>query len=1163
MSEPRTIRPARLFAVVCCLMGLLACSTSRDKGGSLNLVNAQGSHPVGFINTHPGVAVASIDQCRTCHGQDLAGGIAKATCFTAACHHDPVPGWALPGTHGLRAKSAPDSSGGGFASCQICHGSDFLGGGSKVACGTCHTTAAPHPAKPWHTIASNHATTNPVNAPVCAQCHFPGSAVNPANHPAAPAPAGTAPGCFNNTMCHGNAQAPHALGTVWTQATSSAFHGLEAKKDLGACQVCHGTPGTAKFDGGSASTKCTTCHTAAKAHPTVWNKAAQVVFPGFVSSHRNAAKMDTTCNLCHDFTKGRTAPDPAAPSCFSSSNNGVACHVNGPGQPNHSIPFTTALHTGAVQATFDTNCSVCHATSGTSPSRAPLCTTCHQAGSPLTQTNCTSCHAEPPTGTTFPNIAGVHGKHDALANVTGTCAACHEGSDSGSLTHYDHANARTGHDALRIAPGEVKMGSVYNAASTRIAAFNSTTQTCTNVSCHGGIQTPAWPTSGSILSNQESGCRACHAPGTAQGAPDANSPYSGLHTLHLNSSAGLQCVECHAMTNGSTGALNHFKFLNTPQMEGPAGQTVAFSSTTPAAVYNTTTQSCGSGGAFSCHGHAHAASYTWKGGGASHAIPFADTGHTGVNNATAFNANCTACHDATAPTTKAGPSCTTCHQAGSPLTQANCTSCHSKPPAGSAFPDVAGKHAIHESLTGITGQCATCHSGAEPGNANLIHYNHANARPTKDALRIAPGEVAFLGTQYDAKGGTAAFNPTTFTCSNVSCHGGLTTPDWRTGTLTINTDAGCRACHSVGPDPATPALPQNNSAYSGLHVAHLASPISAKCTDCHDMTVTTLGAQNHFKSLGTSAMEGPSKDTIVLPTGGTYDAANKTCTVACHDANNNPANHVTFGWAGGANHTIPYANHGDLVQNQAAFDASCKACHSVTGTSPMSLAPLCTTCHTAGSPLSTPNCASCHGKPPVGTAFPNIAGRHGTHNALPELVGSCVDCHSGAEPRNANLTHYNHANNRPGRNALRVAPGEVFFPGTQYNAKSGTASFNATTQTCSNVSCHGGQTTPAWGSGTIDVNTQCSSCHTQGTTQYNSQNSGEHSKHAGKSVACTQCHNVTKLAGNHFIGLKSTAMVQTDARNSIAGGTTKITTYTAPSCTPVSGVGCHGTEVWQ
>lgn len=1154
--------PMRFIAGVVCLAGLLACSTSRTGGGALNLVNPQGAHPAGFLTSHPALAISSLDQCKTCHGQDLTGGIAKASCFTAACHHDPVPGWALPGTHGLMAKRAPDNTGAGFAACQICHGTDFLGRDAAMACGTCHSTNAPHPGKPWHTAQANHASTDPGNAPVCAQCHFPGSTVNPAGHPVSPAPAGTAPGCFNNTLCHGNAQAPHALGVIWTDATSAAFHGLEAKKDLAACQACHGVPGTPGFDGGSANTKCGTCHLQAKAHPTVWNKAAQVTFPGFVSSHRNAGKLDTNCSLCHDFTKGRTAPVPTAPSCFSSTNNSVACHVNGPGQPNHTVPFLTAQHTAATQATFTANCAICHAVTGTSPTRAPLCSACHQAGSPLVQTNCSSCHARPPAGSAFPNIAGVHARHEALANLTGACASCHEGSDSGSQTHYDHANGRPGADGLRVGPGEVKLGSAYNTSSTRLATFNPTTQTCSNVSCHGGATTPGWQASNSILSNQESGCRQCHALGTAQGNPAPNSPYSGLHALHLNSPSGLQCVECHAMANGSTGALNHFKFLNTDQMEGPAGQTVAFTTTTPATTYDTASQSCGSGGAFSCHGHAHAASYTWSGSGSAHAVPFADTAHTSVNNTTAFTANCANCHDVAAPSAKVGPSCTTCHQAGSPLLVTNCASCHAKPPTGTVFPNVAGKHAIHEALTGVTGQCATCHSGAEPGNVNRVHYDHANARPGKDALRVPPGETAILAA-YNAKSGPATFNPAAYTCSNISCHGGLTTPDWRTGAIAINTDPGCRACHSLGSDPAKPGLPESNSAYSGLHVAHLSAPISALCTDCHSMTAATPGAQNHFKTLGTAQMEGPSKDTIALPGGGTYDAVNQTCTVTCHNGAGATTNHVAFGWTGGANHTVPYANHGDLVQTQAAFDATCKACHAVTGTSPMSLAPLCTTCHTAGSPLANPNCASCHNRPPAGSTFPNIAGTHAVHNTLPELVGSCSDCHTGAEPRDPSLLHYNHANNRPGRNTLRVAPGEVIFPGTLYNAKTGVASFNPTALTCSNISCHGGQTTPAWGSGTINVNTQCSACHTSsGSTQYNSPATSRHSTHASKGIACIQCHNTTSLATKHFLGLKTAAMDTTAARQSVGGGTTRVTTYSAPSCTPNSTSGCHGTKTW-
>lgn len=95
--------------------------------------------------------------------------------------------------------------------------------------------------------------------------------------------------------------------------------------------------------------------------------------------------------------------------------------------------------------------------------------------------------------------------------------------------------------------------------------------------------------------------------------------------------------------------------------------------------------------------------------------------------------------------------------------------------------------------------------------------------------------------------------------------------------------------------------------------------------------------------------------------------------------------------------------------------------------------------------------------------------------------------------------------------------------GTAYNAKSGAASFNAASETCANVSYPGGQITPSWLTGSIDVNTQCTFCHASGTAQYNSYNSGEHSLHVSM-FACTICHDTTKLAVNYFANVGTQAM---------------------------------------
>lgn len=588
-------------AVVFIVLGLalgLACGGGKEPGAE---AGPGYHHPTGWTADHVGPALAAVDRCTLCHSMNiLRVGSSIPNCLTAACHHGTLPGYALPGLHGLHAKQAATTSGGSMAACQLCHGRDFTGGTSAVACASCHGGGpAPHPGNGWHGASgSNHASTDPANGPLCAQCHFPGSAVNPPNHPAAPAPAGTAPGCFSNTECHGPAAAPHLLGSVWKDATSTAFHGLEAKKDLLACQTCHGTPGTPRFDGGAAPTACSVCHGAAKAHSIPWHAAPVTTFPGYVASHRTAQNRDNACQVCHDSTKGRTPPNPAAPSCFANTANGVACHVNGPGAANHPVPFLAPAHTSVIQAGFAADCATCHAQAAPSPLAAsPSCGTCHGAASPLAVGTCASCHTKPPAGTQFPNSAGSHPKHDALPAVTGQCAPCHSGLDSGTQAHYDHANARPGRDALRVAPAPTGFLTNYNAKSGP-AAFNPATQTCSNVSCHGALIAPSWQT-GTLATNTDPGCRQCHAQGTALGVPESNAYYSGQHGKHLGSEVKALCTDCHVMTNGSPGALNHFKFLGSTQMEGPAGDTVGF--TVTPATYDRTARTC----TLTCHSETH------------------------------------------------------------------------------------------------------------------------------------------------------------------------------------------------------------------------------------------------------------------------------------------------------------------------------------------------------------------------------------------------------------------------------------------------------------------------------------------------------------------------------------------------------------------------------
>jgi hypothetical protein len=237
------------------------------------------------------------------------------------CHNQAghPSGWAATAPaaqpHGVTAKKDGTVAGQGFPSCQICHGANFAGGSVNVSCFTCHGVSAPHAPKPWRgsagSVYTHTDTVEAGNASVCVLCHFPGSTNNPANHPATPAPAGTAPGCFNSTLCHDVGFHP----TGWAQATQ---HGPVAKQAPSAsggfafCQVCHGT-GT-NFSGGAVGVSCYTCHGVSAPHPSgaTWVNST-------TPTHRTTDPGNAAvCAYCH-----RNAT-PGTPGCF----NNTLCHGN-------------------------------------------------------------------------------------------------------------------------------------------------------------------------------------------------------------------------------------------------------------------------------------------------------------------------------------------------------------------------------------------------------------------------------------------------------------------------------------------------------------------------------------------------------------------------------------------------------------------------------------------------------------------------------------------------------------------------------------------------------------------------------------------------------------------------------------------------------------------
>ena len=236
-------------------------------------------------------------------------------------------------------------------------------------------------------------------------------------------------------------------------------------------------------------------------------------------------------------------------------------------------------------------------------------------------------------------------------------------------------------------------------------------------------------------------------------------------------------------------------------------------------------------------------------------------------------------------------------------------------------------------------------------------------------------------------------------------------------------------------------------------------------------------------------------------------------------------------------HPTPWQTH-NLAGNQAN---ACALCHGATFGG--GVGPACSSCHAqlvAGTIPAVGQCSSCHGNPPNGTTAPNIAGSHSVHLALPALAGNCSVCHTGGGSGAA--TH---------GSALTVAIAAAV------KANSGAAAFNGTT--CANVSCHGGQASPAWGS-SLNVATGCTSCHQSGTTEYISYHSGQHTFHVGQGIICSDCHDMSNDAA-HFANV-TTKVFETQPSTTLRSfinynATNQSCMVTTPTPQGVQFTGCH------
>jgi len=333
----------------------------------------------------------------------------------------------------------------------------------------------------------------------------------------------------------------HATFAALAQSSGTSSTGSD-------CTACHG----ADLGGGISGVSCTHCHLGGTTsiHPLSWDP----IYSTHGSSVNSGATPTASCSnqYCHGASLAGVSG--SGPSCTS-------CHLGGPASihPTSWDPIYLA-HGPSVSSglTSTSSCAnqYCHGSSlqGVAGS-GPACTSCHSYPYNPSSVTCGACHRIPPSGSSYPNIAGAHAKH-ATTNMA-SCDKCHSGASS-----YvgDHRNGIV----------DVLFATAYNPKSGGAPSYNSSSNTCSNLSCHGGprvqtasqastgtssrSETPAWNGGRITLVSQ---CTACHVYGTLE----YNSYSSGQHRFHVyNNRALIDCVRCHDV---SKLAVYHFTSMGT------------------------------------------------------------------------------------------------------------------------------------------------------------------------------------------------------------------------------------------------------------------------------------------------------------------------------------------------------------------------------------------------------------------------------------------------------------------------------------------------------------------------------------------------------------------------------------------------------------------------
>lgn len=733
------------------------------------------------------------------------------------------------------------------------------------------------------------------------------------------------------------------------------------------------------------------------------------------------------------------------------------------------------------------------------------CQVCHGVdfkGTPKTSPSCLNCHTPGPPFTMHPVPYTDPHAHGAAARVSQVaCLACH------------------GEPPNRYNGGIVADPELFNAPA----------GTCSSTDCHPAAKAhptnwqgtnedrdSSYNSSHRVISRAtvDESCAGCHNTSEAGNGnlPEAPSCFSANFTNADRSTTG-----CHE--DGFNQSPHELPFI-AESLHGPAADSnIAYCQEchgqpgTIQFIGGISLIGCAAAG---CHHETGAHPVNWQ--GTNDPTPSYLSSHRAADNT---ETACAVCHNVNADAPGPDPRAPSCFSANFVNSNGSTTGCH-----------VGGPGIPHP----IPYTTAVTHGPAAKADLTYCQECHGE-----------PGTIRF-------DGGTAATG-----CSAAGCHpdAGAHPVRWQGSTditpdyVSSHRSAGrqntaCSICHDfterrIAPNSGAPScfsaeFRNADDILSGCHADGFGAPHAIPFTDAVLHGPEAKADLTYCQECHATPFNGGpgSNPRFNVPIG--------NLTNGCEDCHSALTAHPYPSWMGVAGNTHKTAGN---------FQNACTLCHgaNLLGTAEGGVGKACGECHKAGDPLVEQNCVSCHNNPPddllpAGNQRPNRSGAHALHNGLARVTGQCMTCHNGS----GSGTEAHFDENTPANVAILAS----------YRAETGGFIYNPGNESCSGVSCHGGQTTESFFTGSMNVDTDCLQCHARGTTQYNSFNSGRHMKHVEEErLFCTQCHDTQKLSTGHFIGLDTTGFDQLG--NQTLQDRLGYNPVTRTGC---SVSGCHGAENW-